>query len=141
MKTTIYGQDARVSAWVGERVDEENFAGAVALGLEQDGELVAGVVFNEYTGTNINIHVAAVPGKRWMNRDFLFRVFAYPFLQLKCNRVTGLVRVDNLPAQKFNEHLGFVREGIVRSACKDGTNMILYGMLATECKFLRLGSH
>ena len=74
-----------------------------------------------------------------MNRDFLFRVFAYPFLQLHCRRVTGLVRVDNLPAQKFDEHLGFVREGLIRSACTDGTDMILYGMLADECKFLRLG--
>jgi hypothetical protein len=139
MKTVIYGQDARVCAWVGERINEGKFDDAVGLGLEKDGELVAGVVFNEYSGTSINIHVAAEPGKRWMNRDFLFRVFAYPFLQLHCRRVTGLVRVDNLPAQKFDEHLGFVREGLIRSACADGTDMILYGMLASECRFLRLG--
>lgn len=138
MKTTVYGRDAEVCAWVAARVDEEHFHNAVGIGLEEDGELIAGVVFDQYSGPGIVIHVAAVPGKRWMNRDFLFRVFAYPFLQLHCKRVTGLVRVDNLPAQKFDEHLGFKREGLIRSACTDGTDMILYGMLASECKFLEL---
>ena len=136
MKTVIYGQDEAVRAWVGARIDEPDFHEGAGIGLAQDGELIAGVVFNHYTGTNIQMHVAAVPTKRWMTKDFLFRCFAYPFIQLECSRVTGLVRVDNLPAQKFDEHLGFVREGVLRRACTDGCDMIIYGMLATECRFL-----
>lgn len=136
MKTVIYGQDERVVEWVGQRVDEANFGQAVGIGLEEDGELIAGVVFNLFTGASISMHVAAVPGKRWMTRDYLWRCFAYPFLQLQCNRITGLVRADNLEAQKFDEHLGFKREGLLRRACEDGTDMILYGMLKDECRFL-----
>lgn len=137
MKTVVYGQDQRVIEWVGDRVDEDEFGfGAIGLGLEEDGELIAGVVFNMYTGPSISMHVAAVPGKRWMTKDFLWRSFAYPFLQLKCNRVTGLVRVDNLDAQRFDEHLGFKREGLIRRACTDGTDMILYGMIREECRWL-----
>jgi len=137
MKTVIYGQDDRVVQWVGERVDENDFgSGAVGIGLEEDGELIAGVVFNMFTGGSISMHVAAVPGKRWMTKDYLWRCFAYPFLQLKCNRITGLVRTDNLEAQKFDEHLGFKREGLLRRACEDGTDMIVYGMLREECRFL-----
>lgn len=138
MKTVIYGQDERVMTWVGQRIDEDDFGKGVGIGLEEGGELVAGVVFNLYTGPSICMHVAAEPGRRWMTRDFLFRCFAYPFLQLQCNRITGLVRMDNLDAQRFDEHLGFKKEGILRKAASDGTDFILYGMLKEECRWLEI---
>jgi len=138
MKTTVYGEDEYVIPWVGARVDEDDFGQAIGLGLTENGILIAGVVFNMYTGPSICIHVAAEPGKRWLNRDFLFRTFAYPFIQLKCNRITGLVRVDNLEAQRFDEHLGFKKEGIIRKGASDGTDMILYGMLKEECRWLEI---
>ena len=139
MKTTVYGQDDIVIPWVGARIDENDFGqGAVSIGLVEDGELIAGVVFNLYNGPSILMHVAAVPGKRWMTRDYLFRCFAYPFLQLQCNRISGLVRADNFAAQRFDEHLGFVREGVVRKGADDGTDLILYGMLKEECRWLEI---
>lgn len=139
MKTTIYGQEDRVVPWVGHRIDEDRFGDeCVAIGLEEDGDLIAGVVYNWYTGPSICMHVAAEPGRRWLNRDFLFRAFAYPFLQLECNRVTGLVRLDNLDAQRFDEHLGFVKEGIIRQGAADKTDFILYGMLRDECRWLEM---
>lgn len=138
MKTAIYGQEDRVIPWVGYRIDEDEFGDAVAIGLEEDGELIAGVVFNLYTGPSIMMHVAAEPGRRWLTRDFLYRCFAYPFIQLKCHRVGGLVREDNLDAQRFDEHLGFKREGLVRRGADDGTNLILYGMLKEECRWLEM---
>lgn len=139
MKSMVYGQDARVRSWVAERVDEDRFQDTdVAIGVEENGELIAGVVYNMYTGPSISMHVAAVPGKRWLTRDTLFRFFAYPFVQLECRRVTGLVREDNLVAQQFDEHVGFVREGLIRGACDDGQNMILYGMLREECRWLEI---
>lgn len=138
MKRVIYGEDARVAKWVGDLVNENYAAGSAAIGLEQDGELIAGVVFDLYTGPSISMHVAAIPGKRWMTKDFLWRCFAYPFLQLQCNRITGLVRADNLVAQKFDEHLGFKREGLLRKAAADGTDYVLYGMLREECRWLEI---
>ena len=139
MKSVIYDQDERVIKWVGDRVNEDEFGvGAVGIGLEENGELIAGVVFNMYTKASICMHVAAEPGRRWMTKDFLWRSFAYPFIQLGCNRITGLVREDNLDAQRFDEHLGFKREGLIRKGCTDGSNMILYGMLREECRWLEI---
>jgi RimJ/RimL family protein N-acetyltransferase len=138
MKKVIYGEDQRVINWVESQIGEKYPEGTVGIGLEQDGELIAGVVFDYYTGPSISMHVAAVPGKRWMTKDFLWRCFAYPFLQLQCNRITGLVRVDNLAAQKFDEHLGFKREGLLRKAAEDGTDYIVYGMLREECRWLEI---
>jgi RimJ/RimL family protein N-acetyltransferase len=137
MKQVIYGQDERVAKWVGDQIDEVYLPGSAAIGLEENGELIAGVVFDHYTGPSISMHVAAT-GKRWMTKDFLWRCFAYPFIQLQCNRITGLVRVDNLAAQKFDEHLGFVKEGLLRKAAKDGTDYIVYGMLREECRWLEI---
>lgn len=136
-KRIVFNEDKRVCEWVAARVDEEDFGEyARGIGLEKDGELVAGVVYNNYNKTNVYMHVAVEYGGKYLTRSFVTCCFAYPFVQLGVNRVTGLVRVDNLPAQKFDEHLGFKREGLVRRACEDGTDMILYGMLREECKWL-----
>lgn len=137
MKTTIYGQDARVLDFMDKHLPDCKFNGSEnTLGVEQNGELLAGVVFEGYTGSSISIHVAALEGRLWLSKEFLFRVFAYPFLQLECNRVTGLVRVDNPKAQKLDEHLGFIREGVMRKGATDGTDYIIYGMLKEECRWL-----
>jgi RimJ/RimL family protein N-acetyltransferase len=139
MKTVIYGQDERVVKWVSDRIEAELISPtAVGIGLEKDGELVGGVIYDWYTGPSITAHVAGSPGRYWGNRDFLWRVFAYPFLQLQCNRITGFVRADNFEAQRLDEHLGFKREGVLRQANRDGTDMIVYGMLKDECRFLRM---
>jgi RimJ/RimL family protein N-acetyltransferase len=137
MKTTIYGQDNRVADFVTSQVDDLEFFGKInTLGVEQDGELIAGVVFENYTGSSISMHVAALDGRNWLSKEFLFRVFAYPFLQLECNRVTGLVRTDNAKAQRFDEHIGFIKEGVLRKGATDGTDYIIYGMLKEECRWL-----
>jgi RimJ/RimL family protein N-acetyltransferase len=138
MIQTLYGHDKEVIAYVGPRVDEDNFGPAIGIGQYKDGKIIAGVVYNLYNGPSICMHVAGEPGGRWLTRDFLFRAFAYPFIQLGCNRVTGLVRIDNMEARRFDEHLGFKQEGVIRKGASDGTDMILYGMLKEECRWLEL---
>lgn len=138
MIQTFYGRDKEVIKFVGDRVDENDFGSAIGIGQYKDGKIIAGVVYNLYNGPSICMHVASEPGTRWLTRDFLFRVFAYPFIQLGCNRVTGLVRTDNMEARRFDEHLGFKQEGVIRKGASDGTDMILYGMLLEECRWLEL---
>lgn len=106
-----------------------------AIGLERDGEPIAAVVYNYYSRCDIAMHVAAVPGRRWMTRAYLQAVFQYPFLQLKVNRVSGYVPAKNWDVQRFDEHLGFIREGVMRKALEDD-DVIVYGMLKEECRFL-----
>lgn len=136
MKTVVYGQKEKISKWVWEQLGEED-SGGEAIGLERDGELIAGVVFNMYTGASISMNVVAVPGKDWLNREFLFRSFAYPFLQLRCYRVTALVKVDNNVSNKFVEDIGYKREGLLRRAHVDGSDMFIYGMLREECRWIK----
>lgn len=107
-----------------------------SLALCEDGDIIAGVIFEGYFAGSINIHVAAIPGRRWMTRQFLQETFYYPFVQLDCHRLTGVVADSNEEAKRFDEHLGFVREGRIRKGAPDGTDLIIYGMLKEECRFL-----
>lgn len=110
-----------------------------ALGLVKDGELVAGVIYNLYTGTSICMHVGAKPGRRWLTRGFLYAAFDYPFNELKCRRVTGLVPSKNSDARRFDRHLGFEFEGIMRHALADD-DLMIFGLLKENCRWLSLDS-
>lgn len=137
MKRILWDDRNRVLRFVAERVDAESWNdGAQAIGLEHEGKLVAGVVYENKSGANIMMHVASDGSRHWMTPAYLSACFRYPFIQEGCNRITGLVRADNVDAQRFDEHLGFKREGQLRAACTDGTDLIVYGMLKTECRFI-----
>jgi len=107
------------------------------IALMRDGEIVAVCVYSHYTGTGVMMNIASDGSKRWMTRQFLRACFEWPFNYLKCRRVSGLVRTDNLEAQRFDEHLGFKREGLVREGEEDGTDLIFYGMLKSECRWIK----
>jgi RimJ/RimL family protein N-acetyltransferase len=138
----IANQDKRVAEWVASKIDVFEFGTTpyTAIGLANEtGALLAGVIYQNYTRTDIHMHVAALPGRRWLCKSFLGEGFRYPFEQLGCRRVTGVVPARNLPAQRFDEHLGFIREGLVRSILPNGDDLIIYGMLREECRFLNVG--
>ena len=111
-----------------------------AIGLERDGVLQAVVVYNFYNQADIAMHIAAVPGSRWMTKGFLQTVFCYPFIQLGTKRVTGYVPAKNMAARRFDEHIGFRREGLMRDALPDD-DVIVYGMLKRECRWIHESSH
>lgn len=135
----ILDQHLRVISWVAPRIGHsvEALVPGIGIGLEKNGELIAGVVYHRITSTNADMHVASVGGSNWANKDFLLAAFAYPFKQLGVRRVTGFVRADNHDAQRLDEHLGFVKEGVMREAGNDGGNVIVYGMLKEECRWIK----
>lgn len=136
MKRIITDQSEAITKWVAHKIGEDQIPMAYGVGLEHDGNLIAGVVYAQKTSANVHMHVASNGSRHWMTPEYLGFCFAYPFFHLKCERVTGFVRSDNIDAQRFDEHLGFIREGRLRRACADGTDLIVYGMLREECRFL-----
>lgn len=140
MKRIVWDQPERVMQFVAARTGEDSYRDYSAIGLEADGEIVAGVVYECHTGPSVMMHVASDGSRAWLTPAYLAACFRYPFLTLGCLRVTGVVRADNHAAQRFDEHLGFRREGVIRSACADGSDLILYGMLRSECRYLE-GKH
>lgn len=136
----LAGHDKEVAEWVATKLPHFHIAPDHyrALGLlAPGGQLVAGVVYDNFRGHDLHMHIAAVEGRRWLRREFLYEGFRYPFEQLGCERLTGLVASRNIEAQRFDEKLGFVLEGRLRQWLPDGDDLLVYGMLKSECRFLK----
>lgn len=130
----VFNENERVAHWVQDRLP--HFLGwnghYVAIGYER-GSLCGGIVFTQYSGANI---VMACALEAPLTRMFLRALFYYPFLQLRCRRVTALVDDDNLRSIHLVEHAGFEREGCMRHATDRG-DVLVYGLLKEHCRWLR----
>lgn len=144
-KRLVIGQRDRVSEWVAPRVGRLTpWRGAEAIGLEQDGELIAGVVFDGYVPRGrISMHCAG-EGKRWMTRELLFACFDYPFRQLGVNVILNPVDADNKASIRFTEHIGFEYLATVPGGSGD-VDLMLFILPREKCRWVseevRLGLH
>ena len=106
-----------------------------AMGLIKGKTLVAGVIYNAYEAANVNMHIGAVDGARWLTREFLFAAFDYPFNELGRRRVSAFMRASNKKAISFIENIGFEYEGkLLHYYPKD--DALMYGMVKEKCRFL-----
>ena len=129
----LFGFDREIIEWVSQRLENSAFGPAKAIGLAKDGKIIAGVVYHNYRLDGIEMSIAT-EDKHWANRNTIRTFFAYPFEQLKCNRVTALVREDNIKSRDMVNRLGFVKEGCLRKALQN-KDLYIYGMLKEECKW------
>jgi RimJ/RimL family protein N-acetyltransferase len=126
----------RVGEWVTLRTGGLYEGSGAGIGLEQDGRLIAGVLYDNYNGRSIAMHVAAEGGD-WMTREYLRVCFDYPFRQLGVCKIIGLVDSTNTAARRFDEHLGFVLEHTIIDAGRKG-DLCIYSMTPEQCRFLSL---
>lgn len=135
----ISGDNARAGAFARQHIGVDAFHGSdfTSLSLVKGLETQAVVLYNNWNpGNSIEVHLAAVPGKRWLTRPFLSAAFRYPFLELGVRRMTALIAADNEPSLRWTRHIGFVQEGIAREAWAEGVDIVIFGMLRSECKYL-----
>lgn len=110
---------------------------ASCLILERGGSITAVAVYNRwYPKNSVEISIAAIGG-RWLTRPFLSAVFRAPFVEWEMRRVGSSIASDNHKSIRFCEHLGFQREGCIRQGAPNGQDLLLYGLLKNECRFLR----
>lgn len=134
----IYDQQKRLLEWAVEHIGIDAFRpDAKAIGLVREDEITAVTVFDNFSKCDCNIHIASDGTRCWMNKSFLLASFAFPFLQLRLRRVTGLVREDNVDALDFDQKLGFVIEGRHPDAEPNGA-LISLGLLRRNCRFIPL---
>lgn len=135
----LTNQDEMVGPWVASRTGGEWCSGrGTTIGLYHPEQgLVAGVLYEDWNGANILGHVAAVPGRRWLNREFLWFCFHYPFEQLGVKRITGIVPSVNADARRFDESLGFELEATLKDAHPLG-DLCVYKMTRDKCRWLSI---
>lgn len=139
MRVTMKNQKDLI-AWAEPRMGVE--AGhapseTIALGVLDDaGEIHAVIWFNAFYATYASLHIASNGGKRWATRAVLRTVFAFAFDHLKLTRLNFVVSVNNVPVQVLALKVGLRIEGVARCGANDGSDAILFGMLAQECRWL-----
>lgn len=132
-----------IAHWLASRVQhfEVGSSPYTAIGLRDDrGHLVAAAVYDNFTRINIDTHIA-IEHRRALTRHYLGEILRYPFEQLRVERITGRVAASNAASRRFCEHVGFVEEGRCRRALPGGEDLIVFGMLRTECRWLEVGRH
>jgi len=117
----------RVVVWVGSMTGHEYPGNATAIGYERNGQIVQGVVFTDYSGANIQGHIACAPGRSFFP-TFIAAIMDYPFVQLGCRRVTIFVAGRNVRSRSLVLRLGAVQEGVLADALDDD-DLIVYGLL------------
>lgn len=133
----VYGEDDRLREWVEERIPDCRFReDATAIGIERKGIVQGAVIFDTFSPTSCFIHLASDGSRRWITREFIQRVFAYPFIQLALPRVNCVVSALNHDSLRLTRHFGWTQEGTLREAGTVGEDLIFFGMLRRECRFI-----
>jgi RimJ/RimL family protein N-acetyltransferase len=134
-KRVVIDQKNRVGAWVYQRVGGMYLPQiSQAIGVERDGEIIGGVVFEGWNGASMKIHVAG-EGKYWMTREFLRTIFGYAFLQHKAKKLIGVVESTNTKALRFDLKIGFRVEAVIKDAAENG-DLLLLTMTKDQCRFI-----
>ena len=106
--------------------------GAQALGVSDGRDIIATMVIHGYEPLVGNAQLSfAATTPRWATRSTIAKLLSYPFGQLGCQRLTPLTPARNRRALRFNEGIGFKREGIARRGF--GTDdCVIMGLLEEE---------
>lgn len=150
-----YGYDAQVADWVAQRIPHmgrgEDFGPCAAIGVVDENDVIlGGVVFHSYRRAYGDIELSfasqasaevrdrmrssgtrAVSSRRWLTQPIIRELLSYPFVQLQCQRVTGVTPRRATSARRFLDHFGFKREGNVRRGFGDD-DAIISGLLREE---------
>lgn len=125
-----------VGPWVASRTGGTWSPGrGTAIGkLDDQGKLIAGVLYEDWNGANIVCHIAGEGN--WASRQFLNVIFDYPFNQLKVRRITVPVGSTNIKSIHLVTRMGFALESTLAQAIPGG-DLLLYRMFRSECQYLR----
>ena len=125
MSCLVFGFDQELAAWASSRIPHMRgrpFGPCRAIGVmrgtdpnDMAAPMQAVVVFHEYQEYEKTCQVSvASRTPLWARRDVLAGLLSYPFDQLGVNVLWSAMRHTNERAIRFNEHLGFKRDGVLR---------------------------
>jgi RimJ/RimL family protein N-acetyltransferase len=105
-----------------------------AIGEIRNGELIGGVVFNNYNKAHVMCNIALLP--QCFPRALLLAVLRYAFKQLAVKRLTFLVKSSNLRSINFVKKFGATLEATLQGADPDG-DLLLFALWPENCPLWR----
>ena len=119
-------RDFRVAEAVGKLVGKQFHPPFTCLGIEHDGEVIGGAVFNVFEANDCHVSVAG----KGFNRGFLAEVGHYVFTVLKKGRIT--VITEQPKVVRIAERLGGQVEGLMRDHFGKGRHAFVVGILKED---------
>ena len=129
--TRITSISADVGPWVARKIFGP-WTGAPAIGLERGGEIVAGVIYENWNRRSVTCHIAV---QGLMTPAYLAAIFHYPFVHLGCDKIIAPVAEGNEESIRFVRKLGFQEECRILDAHPDGS-LLIFTMTRQECRFI-----
>jgi len=137
VKFVVTEPKALLGSWLAERTDGEYIPGkSQYVGLADRNGLVAVVSYEAFNGVSVMMHCAG-EGRNWLNREFLWFAFYYPFRQLGAKTIISPVESTNQKCRRFIENLGFHIEATLKN-CAPGGDLLLYRLERENCQWLNL---
>ncbi len=131
----VWGADEFFARWLIARLDDpdvtepNDFGNYRACGVASGSRLYAAVVYSGWQRGSGNIMMSiASDSPRWATRSNIRELLGMPFTVLGCNRITSIIRDDNIKSMRLAEGVGFVKEGALRGEHPK----IIYGLLRSE---------
>ena len=135
----LIGADALVGEMVKSRIPHMlglDWGPYTTLGVVRRGKLVGGVVYHCYRGFDVQIS-AAFDQIGWALPGTLRALCAYPFRELKVQRVSVLTGRRNKKARKLLCDLGFRFVGVARRGLDGVQDALIFELLRENCKWLK----
>lgn len=121
--------DDRVAVFVAEQLGALFYPPFTCLGIERDGEIIGGVVFNVFEGFDLHVSVAG----RGFTKAFMAEVGQYVFGHLGKLRMT--IVTERPRVARIAQRLGGKVEGCLRDHFGPGRDAFLVGILKSEYRF------
>ena len=136
MAELVLNQSQRVGEWVAQQVRQgASWGDFYAIGVVSGGDVIAGVVINNYNGANATCHIAiSKPTKLIIPLFEHVCDYAFRFCRLK--RLTGMVPTNEPDLIKFYKHLGLVEEFVMKDGAP-GADMQFMVLWPEDCRWLR----
>ncbi|APG91545.1 GNAT family N-acetyltransferase [Sinorhizobium americanum] len=116
-----------IAAFVADQIDgcERGFSDFTTLGVTEEGRLVAGVVYHNYSPEAgvIELSAAAI-SKRWLTRPVLNAMFGYPFDEIGCQMAVLRVSEENRGMVSIANRFGFTSYRIPRLRGREEAEII-----------------
>ena len=126
----IVGKDKTIP-WVSKKLFAR-FNADEGLGLERAGEMVAGVIYEDWNGASFTCHIAI---QGLLTPMYLAAIFHYPFVHCGAKKIIAPVAQSNEESVRFVKKLGFREEARILDAHPDGS-VLVYTMTPDQCRFI-----
>ena len=105
---------------------------SVAIGLERDGELVAGTIFENWNGRSVVCHIS------WqrVTPAYVAAVYDYAYNVAGVDKIIGPISSNHTRALKLVSKMGFSEEARIKDAAHDSGDIVLMTQTPERCRYL-----